>query len=87
MFTRLRRLVAGEPSAGLLCDYIDRHIELDGGDHTSFAFELVVEVCRQDERRWASLRHSAERALEAREALWDGVCAALDERDPAAVSV
>jgi len=58
--------------------YLDRHIDLDGGSHGALSLRMVVSLCGDDERRWAEATRSAERALRARLALWDGIVAAVD---------
>lgn len=54
-------------------DYIERHIELDGDEHSGLAFDLAVEVCGDDPSAWGRLQHAARDALQARIDLWDGV--------------
>ena len=60
--------------------YLDRHIELDGGEHGPMAGRLVEGLCGDDPDRWRSAEDAAVRSLEARMALWDGICGRLDGR-------
>ena len=53
--------------------YLDRHIHLDGGDHTPMGERLLMVLCGEDRRKWEEAATAARRALEARIALWDGV--------------
>ena len=58
--------------------YLDRHVHLDGDEHGPMALNLLATICGTDEARWATARAAAIRALEARQALWDGVVAAIE---------
>jgi len=53
--------------------YLDRHIELDEGEHGPLARELLMELCGEVSGRWQEARHAAVHSLRLREALWDGV--------------
>jgi hypothetical protein len=64
--------------------YLDRHIELDGGEHGSLAGQLVEELCGHDQARWQAAEDAAVRSLEARIKLWDGILHHLDHRRPVA---
>jgi hypothetical protein len=80
-----RRLVEelDEVAGGCLGDfryYLDRHIELDGGEHGPMAERLVEGLCGDDPDLWRSAEAAAVRSLEARMVLWDGICERLDGR-------
>ncbi|WP_435010564.1 DUF3050 domain-containing protein [Tundrisphaera lichenicola] len=53
--------------------YLDRHIEVDDGEHGPMAERLVEDLCGDDPARWARAESAAVRALEARLDLWDGI--------------
>lgn len=53
--------------------YVKRHIELDGDDHGPAARKALVSLAGTRPAAWAAARRSAERALDARIALWDRV--------------
>ena len=55
--------------------YLDRHIELDEGEHGPLARELLMDLCGEVSGRWQEARHAAVHSLRLREALWDGVLA------------
>lgn len=57
--------------------YLDRHIQLDEEVHTPLAQQMVRELCADDSLRWQAAQNVAQRSLEARLALWDGVLGAL----------
>ncbi len=58
--------------------YLDRHIELDDGEHGPMAERLVEDLCGDDLARWRSAEDAAVGALEARKLLWDGICERLN---------
>ena len=51
--------------------YLERHIELDGGDHGPLALELICSLCGDDERKWNEVEETAIACLQARKKLWD----------------
>lgn len=57
--------------------YLERHIEVDGEDHGPLSLRMVSDLCGDSPERWAEAALAAERAIEARLALWDGVLASL----------
>ena len=61
--------------------YLDRHIDVDDGEHGPMAERLVEDLCGDDPARWQSAEDAAIRALEARLSLWDGIGDRLDGRD------
>jgi hypothetical protein len=51
--------------------YLDRHIELDGGEHGPMADRLLEELCGDDRDRWQMAEEAASKSLGARLRLWD----------------
>ena len=62
----------------LFRDYLARHIEVDGEEHTPMALRMVAALCGTDDTRWQEAVETATLALEARSRLWDGITAAMD---------
>ena len=58
-------------------DYLARHIEVDGEQHTPMAMQMLIDLCGDDPAAWKECSAAVQTALEARLALWDGICAAL----------
>ncbi|MCX4589776.1 DUF3050 domain-containing protein [Streptomyces sp. NBC_01340] len=61
----------------LFCDYLARHIEVDGEEHTPMAMQMVADLCGTDDTRWQEAVETATLALEARVRLWDGIVATM----------
>ena len=61
-------------------DYLARHIEVDGEEHTPMAMQMLADLCGDDEAKWAECATAINRALDARARLWDGILAAIGER-------
>lgn len=55
--------------------YLERHIEVDGDHHSPLAQQMVKELCREDEAKWAESAIYARKALEWRNELWSGILA------------
>ena len=66
-------------SSGLACaglvEYLERHIEVDGGDHGPMASALLERLYAGDATRRAEAEHAALISLCAREQLWDDIAA------------
>jgi hypothetical protein len=60
-------------------DYLERHIEVDGEQHTPMAMRMLADLCGEDEEKWADCEQAAMAALEARMRLWDGIAAAIED--------
>ncbi|KPI25501.1 DUF3050 domain-containing protein [Streptomyces sp. NPDC054950] len=61
----------------LFRDYLARHIEVDGEEHTPMAMQMVADLCGTDDTRRQEAVETATLALEARIRLWDGITEAM----------
>lgn len=61
----------------LFCDYLARHIEVDGEEHTPMAMQMVADLCGETDTRWQEAAETATLALETRIRLWDGIVEAM----------
>ena len=58
--------------------YLERHIELDGGEHGPLALELISNLCGDDDNKWKEVEETAIACLIARKKLWDSILANLN---------
>lgn len=59
-------------------DYLARHIEVDGEEHTPMAMAMLADLCGDDRAKWDECGQTVVRALAARRDFWDGIVKALD---------
>jgi hypothetical protein len=72
----LDRLERGGLACPALRAYLQRHIDVDGGDHGPRAERMLARLCGDDPARLREADDAALVALEARERLWDAVALA-----------
>lgn len=58
--------------------YLERHIEVDGGEHSGLAMQMTSLLCGDDEQKWKEAKDACIAALSARIALWDAVLKAIE---------
>ena len=63
----------GQKDISKLLYYLERHIEIDGGDHGPISLKMIDELCKNDIKKWDEVLESAKLALQYRVRLWDGV--------------
>jgi hypothetical protein len=59
-------------------DYLARHIEVDGEEHTPMAMAMLAEACGDDKAKWNQCAQTVSDTLRARAALWDGILAGIE---------
>jgi hypothetical protein len=70
----------GQNNIDKLLYYLERHIEVDGGDHGPISLKMMEEICGSDANKWQEATEVSIQALEKRYALWDGVQAKLNSK-------
>ncbi|WUI04216.1 DUF3050 domain-containing protein [Spirillospora sp. NBC_00431] len=65
-------------------DYLARHIEVDGEEHTPMAMAMLADLCGDDKTKWDECAETVILALTVRRKLWDGIVQALETTTQAA---
>jgi len=75
MFIEIVKTVEKQTGASIseLIYYLERHIEVDGGEHGPMALQMIQELCGNDEQKWQEATQVSIEALKMRMHLWDGV--------------
>jgi hypothetical protein len=78
MFEQVVKVNANEGgSLDTFVDYLARHIEVDGEEHTPMAMQMLADLCGDDDAKWDECATTVISALDARVRLWDGIVAAI----------
>jgi hypothetical protein len=77
MFTQVVALNRQRGGLEIFGDYLERHIEVDGEEHTPMAMQMLAELCGDDKTKWRDCVHTVKAALDARARLWDGILTAI----------
>ena len=77
MFTAIVNDLSKEHKLDKFVYYLERHIELDGGEHGPLALELISNLCGDDKQKWKEVEETAIACLVARKKLWDVVLSNL----------
>ena len=59
-------------------DYLARHIEVDGEQHTPMAMQMLIDLCADDQNAWDQCAATVQTALHARANLWDTLQASFE---------
>lgn len=80
MFTQVVAINERSKKLGTFVDYLERHIEVDGEQHTPMAMQMVTDLCGDDEQKWLDCADTVNTALAARARLWDSILTAIKNR-------
>jgi hypothetical protein len=78
MFTAIVNDLSKEHKLDKFVYYLERHIELDGGEHGPLALQLISNLCGEDKQKWKEVEETAIACLVARKELWDLVLKGLN---------
>ncbi len=75
MFQKILNELPGHETTSLqnFRRYLERHIEIDGEEHGPLARNMLIELCGNDDAKWAGAAEAALTSIEARIHLWDFV--------------
>src|SRR6185503_7721369 len=73
MFTQVIAVKEQGNALGTFVDYLARHIEVDGEQHTPMAMQMLADLCGDDDTKWEECADTVNAALDARVRLWDGI--------------
>tara|TARA_B100000767_G_C19768629_1_gene538830 strand:+ start:2074 stop:2847 length:774 start_codon:yes stop_codon:yes gene_type:complete len=75
MFIEMVKTINNESNLDLthLIYYLERHIEVDAGEHGPMALKMIQELCGSDPVKWEEAQKATRNALYHRIALWDGI--------------
>lgn len=80
MFTQVVAVNERSQRLGTFVDYLERHIEVDGEQHTPMAMQMLADLCGDDEEKWQACAETVNTALAARARLWDSILEAIKAR-------
>src|ERR1700683_55251 len=82
MFSQVISIEDGDGKLRIFKDYLARHIDVDGELHSPMAMQMLIDLCGNDDNKWAECVKTVHVALEARTALWDAIAQAVDATRP-----
>ena len=77
MFTQVVAINERSQKLNTFVDYLERHIEVDGEQHTPMAMQMVTDLCGDDDAKWQQAADTVNTALAARSQLWDDILVAI----------
>ncbi|MEV0531621.1 DUF3050 domain-containing protein [Kitasatospora sp. NPDC050463] len=79
MFAQVIEIDDPDGALTVFKDYLARHIEVDGEQHTPMAMQMLIDLCGEDDAKWTACAETVRLALKARVQLWT----AIEEAFPA----
>jgi H+/Cl- antiporter ClcA len=79
MFYQVASLNGENGDLSTFVDYLSRHIQVDSEEHTPMAMQMLVDLCGDDDAKWAQCEKTINIAFAARLKLWDGILGKIVE--------
>ena len=79
MFDQVAALNARSGTLSTFVDYLRRHIQVDSEEHTPMAMQMLVDLCGDQDAKWADCQDTINLALAARLKLWDGILSQIPQ--------
>jgi Protein of unknown function (DUF3050) len=79
MFAQVVKIPDPEGRLTLFKDYLVRHIEVDGEQHTPMAMQMLIDLNGDDTAKWSQCAETVRTALRARVGLWSAISADFAE--------
>ncbi|MRV75670.1 DUF3050 domain-containing protein [Duganella sp. FT92W] len=77
--TLLSQWQIADKEVATLVFYLERHIEVDSGDHGPAAEKIIGQLCHGDQSKLEAVLSSGIAAIEQRQALWDGLLQQMEQ--------
>ncbi|MFJ9950916.1 DUF3050 domain-containing protein [Kitasatospora sp. NPDC091207] len=77
MFAQVIKIEDPDGALTVFKDYLARHIEVDGEQHTPMAMQMLIDLCGDDDAKWTACADTVRLALKARVQLWTAIEAAF----------
>lgn len=70
----VNKLDKQEPNkVSILKYYLERHIEIDGEHHSQLAYQMMNEICADNNKLWEESMEAAKSALQSRVTFWNAI--------------
>ncbi|MGV9269766.1 DUF3050 domain-containing protein [Kitasatospora sp. NPDC003701] len=73
MFAQVIKIDDPDGALTVFKDYLARHIEVDGEQHTPMAMQMLIDLCGEDDAKWTACADTVRLALQARVQLWTAI--------------
>ncbi len=67
--------------------YLERHIQVDGEEHSHLAYDCLKALCGDDAQKWSEAKETGLQSLKLRKLLWDDVEKRLLHHSPMELSI
>jgi len=79
IFIEIVKGLSKDLSIDKLVYYLERHIELDAGEHGPISLKMVEELCGDDQEKWDEALVFSKKALQHRITLWNAIALEIEK--------